>query len=191
MREGGIDEAGRGALAGPVAAACVLLASPVEGVGDSKRILPRRREALVEAILASDAKVGVGVVGPALIDRVGILQATLGAMRLAWRASGLSVETPVVVDGNVLPDLPCPLRALPKADALIPAVGAASLVAKVARDAVLRGLGKACPGYGLAGHKGYGTPIHCEALRRLGVTPCHRLSFRPVALAALLGKPVA
>ena len=185
--EGGIDEAGRGALAGPVVAACVSWETPVAGCGDSKALSPARRERIMEEILASGAKVGVGLVGGTLVDLWGVLEATMRAMRLAWSASGLDRETPVLVDGNRLPDLPCPARAVPKADATVAVVGAASIVAKVSRDAILRGLDGGAPGYGLWENKGYGTPSHREALERMGPAPCHRRSFRPVALSALLG----
>lgn len=176
----GIDEAGRGPLAGPVVAAAVIL--PPSGapasLDDSKRLTPELREDLYEEIIAC-AWVGVGVAGVNRIDTHNILQATLWAMGVAL--SHLSV-TPAaaIVDGNVAPFLPCPSKTLVQGDALSVSVAAASVVAKVTRDRMMVALAREFPGYGWERNKGYGTPEHHQALKRLGITAHHRRSFQPV-----------
>ncbi|MBC8514899.1 ribonuclease HII [bacterium] len=187
MNEAGIDEAGRGALAGPVVAACVFLNEAIPGLGDSKTIPPARRKALVKCIYSSTAQVGVGVMGAAEVDKLGIVEATMRAMGLAWQAAGLPKEVLVVIDGNDSPKIPAPMRPIPKADRDHKAVGAASLVAKVSRDAIMHGLDKRWSGYGLGVHMGYGTERHRRAIEEKGPTPCHRRSFRPVAFSLLVG----
>lgn len=185
MSEAGIDEAGRGALAGPVVAACFAGPAPA-GVADSKSLTHRARLEVAARLGAAGGRWGLGVVGPGEIDRVGILEATMRAMALAFAAAALPAGMPVAVDGNRLPALPGPARAVVKGDALLPAVGAASIIAKVARDHMMEGLGRRWPGYGHERHRGYGTAAHLEALSRLGPSPAHRRSFRPVALATML-----
>lgn len=166
-------------------AACVLPVGDLPPVADSKTLARAEREALAPAVAAA-ARWGIGSVGPDRIDEVGILAATMEAMRLAHASAGLEPGIEVVVDGDRLPGLDAPERALVRADATEPEVAAASILAKVARDALLAGLGRLHPGYGLGRHAGYGTPAHLDALARLGPTPAHRRSFRPVALATML-----
>ncbi len=180
MPVAGIDEAGRGPWAGPVVAAAVIL-KPEQipaGLNDSKKLTPRMREALYGEIV-QHAIVGVGVADVALIDAGNILQATLIAMRTAVGDLG---RTPAaaLVDGNRCPDLPCPAEPLIKGDARSLSVAAASIIAKVTRDRHMVALARKHPGYGWERNKGYGTREHAHALRRLGVTPHHRLSFAPV-----------
>lgn len=177
----GVDEAGRGPLAGPVVAAAVLLdpARPIEGLDDSKRIAPERRAALAAQIRAQALAVSVVAVEPAEIDAVNILQATLRAMQRAVAALR-PAPSGVLVDGDHCPRLDLPARAIIGGDGREPAIAAASIVAKVERDRLMTALDRRFPGYGFAGHKGYGTRAHLEALRRLGPCPAHRRSFAPV-----------
>lgn len=184
----GVDEAGRGPLAGPVVAAAVILdpARPVEGLVDSKALTAARRESLDREIRACCVALGVGWADAAEIDRVNILQATLLAMRRAVEALAVP-PAHVVVDGNRVPDLAglafeCSCEAIVKADASVAAVSAASIVAKVARDAWMTRLDLEHPGYGFAVHKGYPTAAHLAALDRLGPSPVHRRSYAPVQL---------
>ncbi len=185
----GVDEAGRGCLAGPVVAAAVIL--PAAGVPpdlrDSKRVGPAERERLYRAILASAVAVGVGAAEAEAIDAGDILRATLHAMRDAVEA--LAVRPVLVLaDGNQVPPLRVPCRAIPHGDAEIPVISAASIVAKVTRDRLMRAYDARFPGYGFSAHKGYGTRAHLEALRRLGPSPLHRRTFGPVALAMAQGE---
>ena len=176
----GIDEAGRGPLAGPVVAAAVILdpAAIPDGIDDSKRLARPCREALCEALLAC-ARVGVGAASAAEVDRLNVLAATLLAMRRATARLG---EVPALarVDGNQAPALPCRVRTLVGGDRLSLSVAAASIVAKVTRDGLMARLARAYPGYGWERNAGYGTAEHREALSRLGVTPHHRATFAPV-----------
>lgn len=177
----GVDEAGRGPLAGPVIAAAVILdpARPIAGLADSKRLSERRREELAPLIQAQSLAWAIGRAEADEIDRINILQATLLAMRRA--VEGLALRPGLaLVDGNRPPRLECPVRTIIKGDALIPAISAASILAKTARDREMVGLDALYPGYGFAGHKGYPTQAHVAALRRLGPSPIHRLSFGPV-----------
>jgi ribonuclease HII len=177
----GVDEAGRGPLAGPVVAAAVVLdpACPIPGLADSKKLSERRRVALAEAIKGQAKAWSVAQASVEEIDRLNILRATLLAMERAVGQLGI-VPDEVLVDGNCLPPLPVPGRAIVGGDATEPAISAASILAKVARDAMMLDLHRCHPGYGLAEHKGYPTRAHVEALRRLGAAPCHRRSFAPV-----------
>jgi ribonuclease HII len=178
----GVDEVGRGPLAGPVVAAAVILdpARPVQGIRDSKRLSPAARERLAEAIRSSALAWALGRAEVEEIDRLNILQASLLAMRRAVAALSLMPGL-ALIDGNRCPaDLPCAARAVIGGDATEPAIGAASILAKVARDAEMCSLDVRYPGYGLAGHKGYPTAGHRQALLRLGPSPCHRRSFAPV-----------
>ena len=181
-RVAGVDEAGRGPLAGPVAVAAVILHPdrPVEGLGDSKALSPLRRERLAPLIRAHALAWHVEWVWPEEIDRLNILHATMAGMSRALRALD-PAPVRALLDGNRLPrDLPCPCEALVKGDAREPSIMAASILAKVARDQYMRELDQRWPGYGFALHKGYPTPEHVEALRRLGPCEQHRRSFAPV-----------
>jgi len=181
-RVAGVDEAGRGPLAGPVVAAAVILdpARPIAGLRDSKALSARRRAELAAAIRERSLAWAVGIADVAEIDDVNILQATLRAMRRAVCAL-IVVPSEALVDGNVLPPLDCPARAIVKGDRDVMAISAASIIAKTARDAMLDEIDGRYPGYGFAQHKGYPTPAHLDALARLGPCPAHRRSFAPVA----------
>lgn len=181
----GVDEAGRGPLAGPVVAAAVILDAdrPVQGLADSKALSPGRREALYEEIQARALCCSVAEASVQEIDTLNILQATLLAMRRAVEGLRL-VPALVLVDGNRLPPLRIPAEAVVKGDARIPTISAASILAKVTRDRALMRLHEQYPDYGFARHKGYPTPDHLRALAALGPTTEHRLSFAPVRLAA-------
>jgi ribonuclease HII len=182
----GVDEAGRGPLAGPVYAAAVILdpRQTIPGIGDSKRITPPRRESLETAIKSRCLAWSVAWATVEEIDAINILQASLLAMARALARLDRAPEQ-VLVDGNRAPECPYPVRTVVHGDALIPAIGAASILAKVARDRLMRELDLTYPGYGFAAHKGYPTVLHREALRRLGPCPIHRRTFAPVR--ALLG----
>jgi ribonuclease HII len=181
-RIAGVDEAGRGPLAGPVVVAAVILdpARPIDGLADSKVLAASARERLSDRIITCALAHAVVVVATAEIDRLNILQATLAGMARAVR--GLDpAAVHVLVDGNRLPkDLPCPATAIIDGDALEPAISAASILAKVARDRLMVALDSRFPGYGFGVHKGYPTPEHLAALARLGPCPEHRRSFAPV-----------
>lgn len=175
----GVDEAGRGPLAGPVVAAAVVFHKPraPQGINDSKLVPAELREALYDAISAS-AAVGIGVASVEEIDRINILQATFLAMRRAVAALP-SLPRHVLIDGNQAPDLGCPATAIVRGDGLSLSIAAASIIAKVTRDRIMRDLDLPHPGYGFARHKGYGTPAHLQAIARLGPCPMHRRSFAP------------
>ena len=180
----GVDEVGRGPLAGPVVAAAVILdpARPIAGLADSKQLSAVRREQLAAEIRAKALAWALGRAEVAEIDRINILQASLLAMQRAVAALG-TVPDQALVDGNRCPRLACPCRAIIRGDATVPAISAASILAKVARDAELRELHERYPQYGFAQHKGYPTAAHRDALRRFGPCPEHRRSFAPVAAA--------
>lgn len=177
-RIAGIDEAGRGALAGPVVAAAVILPESfdVEGVTDSKLIREDRRERLYERIVERAAYVGVGIVDNRTIDEINILRATFRAMQQA--AEGLAVRANYfLIDGNVAPDLGAPSQAIVKGDARSLSIAAASIVAKVTRDRIMRGEHENLPLYDFVRNKGYGTLAHRDALLKHGPSPLHRLTF--------------
>lgn len=178
----GVDEVGRGPLAGPVYAAAVILdpARLPAGLDDSKKMSEARREKAFDAIMASALAVGIGVASVEEIDRINILAATMLAMRRA--VDRLSVA-PVhaLVDGNKAPALPCPADPIVKGDTKVISIAAASIIAKVTRDRVMSELDTAFPGYGWARNKGYGTADHMEALARIGPSVHHRTSFAPIA----------
>ncbi|EAR21515.1 ribonuclease HII [Nitrococcus mobilis] len=183
----GIDEAGRGPLAGPVLAAAVILPpAPIAGIADSKRLSAARRSELATIIRNRAVGWAIGRAEVEEIDRLNILQASLLAMQRA-----VAVLTPkpslALVDGRDKPRLPCRVEAIVGGDASVLAIGAASILAKVARDAEMIMLEQRYPGYGLARHKGYGTREHLAALRRLGPAPIHRRSFKPVRTLLGLG----
>lgn len=177
----GVDEAGRGPLAGPVVAAAVILddLSPIKGLADSKLLSPGRREALHDEIRAKALCVSVAEATVEEIDQLNILHATMLAMRRAVEGLRL-VPHHVQVDGNRLPVLKVPAEAIVKGDARVPAISAASIIAKVTRDRVCAALHEQYPHYGFDGHKGYPTPEHLAALRRHGACPAHRRSYAPV-----------
>jgi len=176
----GVDEAGRGPWAGPVAAAAVILdpANLPAGLDDSKKIGESRREQLFEEIITA-ARVGVAFVEVEEIDRLNILTASMKAMQRAIAALPVSPAC-AIIDGNRLPELDIPARALVRGDQLSLSIAAASIVAKVSRDRHMRDLGRLFPQYGFERHKGYGTRQHRQALEKHGVTIHHRRSFRPV-----------
>ena len=181
VRVCGVDEVGRGPWAGPVVAAAVILERGWDAVGvdDSKRLTAAVRTRLRREIEAH-GEIGMGQASVREIDRLNILNAALLAMR---RAVTDLVRLPecALVDGNRLPDLPCPAEAVPRGDARSLSIAAASIVAKVERDRLMSRLAGEFPGYGWERNAGYGTPEHAAALERLGVTPHHRRSFAPVA----------
>jgi ribonuclease HII len=177
----GVDEVGRGPLAGPVTAAAVVLdlADLPPGLNDSKKLTAARRAALVHEI-ESRAEVSLGWASVEEIDTINIRNAALLAMRRA--VEGLATQpTHALIDGNAIPPgLPCPATAVIKGDALSVSIAAASIIAKVARDALMTRLADEFPGYGWEKNAGYPTKVHLEGLQHLGVTPHHRRSFRPV-----------
>jgi ribonuclease HII len=178
----GVDEAGRGPLAGPVVAAAVILdeRQPIAGLADSKKLTALRRERLFDEIRAKALCCSVAEASVEEIDRLNILQATLLAMRRA--VQGLRLKPALVlVDGNRLPLLDIPAEAIVKGDALVPAISAASILAKVHRDRWCAEVHAQYPQYGFDAHKGYGTAAHLQALRAHGASPLHRRSFAPVA----------
>ena len=178
----GVDEAGRGPLAGPVVAAAVILDDlhPIAGLADSKKLTALRRERLFDEIRAKALCFCIAEASVEEIDRINILQATMLAMQRA--VNGLRLKPALAqVDGNRLPLLDMPGEAIVKGDALVPAISAASILAKVHRDRWCDALDVRFPQYGFAAHKGYGTAAHLEALRQHGPCPEHRSSFSPVA----------
>jgi ribonuclease HII len=182
----GIDEAGRGPLAGPVVAAAVILPAKgrPKGLDDSKQLTAEAREELAQKIRAIGA-VAVGVASVEEIDRLNILRASHLAMRRAFDALS-ERPTAALVDGNMNPDLPCPVEWVIDGDVIVPLVSAASIVAKVERDKIMSELCPHYPGYGFSKHKGYSTPEHFDALNRLGPCALHRTSFKPVQMAMQL-----
>lgn len=177
----GVDEAGRGPLAGPVVAAAVILDElhPIAGLNDSKKLSARRREQLFDEIRAKALCFSVAEASVEEIDSLNILQATLLAMRRA--VEGLRLKPgKVLVDGNRLPVLDVVAEAIVQGDALVPAISAASILAKVTRDRWCAQVDADYPQYGFATHKGYGTAEHLQALRQHGACPLHRSSFAPV-----------
>ena len=186
----GVDEAGRGPLAGPVVAAAVILdpAVRIAGLDDSKRLSPQRRAELDLEIRERAAGYAVARADVDVIDAINILQATMQAMREAVARLDPAPDL-VLVDGNRCPDVPCPVRAVVGGDATVAAIGAASILAKVARDREMIEMDRRYPEYGFARHKGYGTRAHRDALLRLGPSPIHRLSFAPVKSALMRHAP--
>ena len=176
----GVDEAGRGPLAGPVVAAAVVLdpAFISDGIADSKALDAKSRQSVYQAIVAT-ARVGIGVAGVDRIDSDNILNASLWAMAQAVARLDCRPRL-VLVDGNKVPNVECSTRAIVQGDAKCLSIAAASIVAKVVRDAMMAELARDYPHYGFDRHKGYGTREHHEAIARHGVTPHHRRSFRPV-----------
>jgi ribonuclease HII len=177
----GVDEAGRGPLAGPVVAAAVILndLNPIAGLADSKKLTAARREALFDEIRAKALCCSVAEASVEEIDQFNILQATMLAMRRAVEGLRLTPAR-VLVDGNRLPTLRVLAEAIVKGDSLVPAISAASILAKVTRDRWCAEIDAHYPQYGFAVHKGYGTAAHLDALRAHGASPLHRRSFSPV-----------
>lgn len=187
-RIAGVDEVGVGPLAGPVVAAAVIVppSMRVRGVDDSKTLRPALREELAERIRAEATAVSLGVVEVDEIDRINIHQATLEAMRRAVEGLAVAPEH-VIVDARTIPGITLPQTAIVKGDSRSYAVAAASIVAKVARDRMMRVLHDSHPEYGFAEHAGYGTPAHLAALAQHGPCPAHRRSFAPVRQMRLPG----
>jgi ribonuclease HII len=177
----GVDEVGRGPLAGPVIAAAVILdeTKPIEGLADSKVLSATRREELAHLIRKRALCWALGRAEVGEIDRLNILRASLLAMKRAVEALSLSPDL-VLVDGNQAPEFGYPVQTIIRGDASVPAISAASILAKVARDAEMCLLDSCFPGYGFSQHKGYPTPAHLDALAKQGVSVIHRRSFAPV-----------
>lgn len=180
-RVAGVDEAGRGPLAGPVVAGAVILDenNPIAGLNDSKRLSASRRERLFDEIRQKALAWSVAYASVEEIDSINILQATLVAMRRAVEALRPTAEY-ALIDGNRCPELSCPVQAIIKGDSRVAAISAASIMAKVTRDREMQVLDVMYPGYGLAQHKGYPSRMHIEALQLLGASPVHRRSYAPV-----------
>ncbi|USD20353.1 ribonuclease HII [Microbulbifer variabilis] len=177
----GVDEVGRGPLAGDVVAAAVILdpAEPILGLADSKKLSEKKRESLFEEICERALSFSIARATVEEIDQINILQASLLAMRRAVEQLPLQPEF-VLVDGNKRPDWSYPCDTVIKGDGRVAAIAAASILAKVTRDREMLELDARYPGYGLAGHKGYPTKAHVQALEELGPSPLHRVSFAPV-----------
>ncbi len=177
----GVDEAGRGPLAGPVIAAAVILHphKPISGIADSKTLNPNRRKQLYQQILTNALAWSTGRAEVSEIDQINILQASLLAMQRA--VQGISpLPKLVIVDGNTCPNLPCPAKTVVGGDRTIGAISAASILAKVIRDQEMEELDKIFPEYGFANHKGYPTASHIKKLNTFGISPVHRRTFGPV-----------
>ncbi len=182
----GVDEAGRGPLAGPVIAAAVILPARhrIKGLADSKQLTPQQRDCLFDQIINKCIAYGVGSGEVAEIDQINIHHATLLAMRRAVEALAVPPDA-IWVDGLHAPAVTMAVRAIPHGDETVPVISAASIIAKVTRDRIMQGYETVYPGYGFAQHKGYSTTQHFLALRELGATPIHRRSFAPVAAVAM------
>ncbi|MCL1076982.1 ribonuclease HII [Parashewanella spongiae] len=181
IQHAGVDEVGRGPLVGDVVTAAVILDpnNPIEGLNDSKKLSEKKRDALFAQIIEKALCVSVGRASPAEIDEINILHATMLAMQRA--VAGLKpIPEVVLVDGNRVPELSMTAHAIVKGDGVIPAISAASIVAKVVRDKEMHELDKLHPQYGFAAHKGYPTKAHLAALQEFGVLPEYRRSFKPV-----------
>ncbi|MFO8904618.1 ribonuclease HII [Legionella pneumophila serogroup 1] len=176
----GVDEVGRGPLAGAVVTAAVILKKPIDGLTDSKKLSPKQRNLLAIRIKEEALAFAYGRAEVEEIDQLNIHHATLLAMRRAVEALPIQPDN-VVVDGAFTPQLNIPCKAIVQGDSLIPEISAASILAKVLRDEEMVALDKIYPGYGFAEHKGYATPVHKEALMRLGPCKIHRRSYSPVA----------
>ena len=188
----GVDEAGRGPLAGPVVAAAVILddLAPIKGLADSKKLTPARRERLYDEIRAKALCCSIAQASVEEIDRLNILQATMLAMQRAVQGLRLKPHK-VLVDGNRLPAFDMLAEAIVSGDALVPAISAASILAKVTRDRLLVELHQQHPAYGFDRHKGYGTAQHMQALQAQGALDIHRRSFAPVARALAAARQAA
>ncbi len=183
----GVDEAGRGPLAGPVFAAAVILDPnrPIEGLADSKKISPKRREHLFDVIQENALAWSIAEASVVEIDELNILQASLLAMKRAVMSLSI-MPNHVLVDGNFCPDLPMSSEAMVQGDSKIAAISAASILAKVARDRLMHSFAKKYPNYGFEKHSGYPTVAHITALNTVGICEIHRKTFAPVKAAMLL-----
>jgi len=192
-RIGGIDEAGRGPLAGPVVAACLSIAPSFRiknkgliGVNDSKLLSEKKREELFKMLMDEDLEIGIGICSPRIIDKVNIFQATFLAMKKSIEKLSSRPEY-IILDGKFpIPKLEIGQRAIVKGDATVFLIAAASIIAKVTRDRLMRKYHGQFPGYGFERHKGYATRHHCRMIKRLGPCPIHRRTFSPVR--AVLGR---
>ena len=182
MQLAGVDEVGRGPLVGAVVTAAVILdpARPIAGLADSKKLSDKRRQSLALEIRDKALAWSLGRAEPAEIDELNILHATMLAMRRAVAGLAIAPDA-VLVDGNRTPEFGCPAEAMVKGDGRVPAISAASILAKVARDAEMTALHQRYPEYGFDRHKGYPTAVHLAAIKRHGVLTEHRRSFGPVA----------
>ena len=187
----GVDEVGRGPLIGDVVTAAVILdpSKPIVGLNDSKKLSEKRRNALYQQIMDNALSVSIGRASPLEIDELNILHATMLAMQRAVAGLDILPER-VLVDGNRVPHFGIASHAIIKGDGLVAAISAASIIAKVTRDAEMDALDSLYPQYGFAKHKGYPTKAHFEALALYGVLPEHRKSFKPVAERILLQDPL-
>lgn len=178
LKIAGVDEVGRGPLAGPVLAAAVILPSGllIPGVDDSKKLTQHKREALFDVIMDQALSIGIGSVGPEIVDSINILQATRLAMLNAVQQLSPQPDY-LLIDGITPINTPLPQKTVKKGDSLSLSIAAASIIAKVTRDRLMAEMDQRYPGYGFAGHKGYGSAAHLEAIRRLGPSPIHRLTF--------------
>lgn len=178
----GVDEAGRGPLAGPVIAGAVILnpERPIQGLMDSKKLSEKRRDELYDQIIQHSLAWAVGRASVEEIDEINILQASLLAMRRAVMALSIAPDS-ALIDGNFCPKLNCKAQAIIRGDQTEPTISAASIIAKVTRDREMILLDKKYPSYGFAKHKGYGTAAHLKAIKSLGACEIHRRSFSPVA----------
>tara|TARA_Y100000588_G_C14222368_1_gene911600 strand:- start:1074 stop:1658 length:585 start_codon:yes stop_codon:yes gene_type:complete len=177
----GIDEVGRGPLAGPVVAAAVILdpLCPIDGIQDSKKLTPKKRDELVYEILNKSVSVSVASIGPRQIERINILNASLEAMRVSVSRLVLQPDF-LLIDGNRMIDSIIPQETIVKGDSLCASIAAASIVAKVCRDRIMVRMNSHYPGYGFEKHKGYPTKEHLECIRNLGATKIHRRTFNGV-----------
>lgn len=174
----GMDEAGRGPLAGPVVAACVMLPKDclIEGVNDSKKLSPAKREKLYDIIMEQAISVGIGIVDEKTIDEINILNATKMAMKMAVERVSPKPQL-ILIDAMELDDMDIPQKAIVKGDMLSISIASASIIAKVTRDRMITEADKKYPVYGFGRHKGYGTKQHIDAIKKYGICPIHRVSF--------------
>jgi ribonuclease HII len=180
MRVAGVDEAGRGPLAGPVVAAAVVLAEPLTGINDSKQLTWEQREAYYAALFRGAHSIGVSVVAPSVIDQYGIQHANYQAMAQATQDLSPAPDY-LLIDGFNVPGLRPPQERLVKGDSRSQSIAAASVIAKVTRDRLMAEYDKEYPAYGFAAHKGYGTQAHLDAIAAHGPCPIHRMSFAPLS----------